>query len=174
MCLFKNQLSLPYLSCWCALDDVTLENGCIRLIPFSNGDNGKFSPDDLEDITKRQKIIEIQKGSILIFSSRLWHYSGPNFTNASRRAFYCQYSKSIIRASQQDDNPLSFAIPCTPSKTAPNAGGIEKVDNITDINVNFENETKETKEVKIITDNSSFLHKRSLAEMLDNKKCTKG
>ena len=36
----------PYLSCWCALDDVTEENGTIYVLPF---DRAGMSPDDLFD-----------------------------------------------------------------------------------------------------------------------------
>jgi ectoine hydroxylase-related dioxygenase (phytanoyl-CoA dioxygenase family) len=40
----------PYLSCWCALDDVTVENGTVYLLPYSRAGNlgTFFGGDDSE------------------------------------------------------------------------------------------------------------------------------
>jgi ectoine hydroxylase-related dioxygenase (phytanoyl-CoA dioxygenase family) len=56
--------------------------------------------------------IVLPAGSMVIFSHDMWHCSGPNFSSASRRIFYCQYSLCPIHTSNDESEILSFAIPC--------------------------------------------------------------
>lgn len=98
----------PYLSCWVALDDITAENGPLRVIPFTelgvrtrvthtpdpqNGDLvGYFGA--LPGV-----VIEIPKGSVICFSSTLFHSSSTNDTGSPRRAYLAQYSSTTSGAS---------------------------------------------------------------------------
>lgn len=95
----------PYVTCWCALDDMSEENGSIRLIPASrlgirsavvhvkdeatNEVVGYFGKDPGD-------LIEIPAGSIAVFSSLLFHRSGPNLSQADRRVYLAQYSPEPI------------------------------------------------------------------------------
>jgi ectoine hydroxylase-related dioxygenase (phytanoyl-CoA dioxygenase family) len=97
----------PYLSCWCALDDMTVENGTIYVLPYSRAG---MQPDDLFD-----HIIEegsndkvgyhgddpgipavVPAGSIVVFSSRTFHRSGTNTSKHMRRSYLAQYSAEPI------------------------------------------------------------------------------
>jgi ectoine hydroxylase-related dioxygenase (phytanoyl-CoA dioxygenase family) len=94
-------LHKPYLTCWCALDDMSEANGTVHLLPFSqvgirtwvkherdtesNDLVGYFGSDP--GIT-----VECPAGSIAVFSSYNFHASGPNTTDALRRVYLGQYS----------------------------------------------------------------------------------
>lgn len=44
----------------------------------------------------RSLVLEVPAGGAVVFSSRLWHCSGPNGTDRVRRVFYAQYSEKPI------------------------------------------------------------------------------
>lgn len=91
----------PYLTCWCALDDMSEENGTVHLLPFSRsgirswvhhvreeGSNDKvgyFGSDP--GIT-----VEVPAGSVVAFTSFNFHSSGSNDTDQLRRVYLTQYS----------------------------------------------------------------------------------
>lgn len=98
----------PYLSCWCALDDMSEDNGTIYVLPYSR--DGRHSADDIidhvvEDGTNDKvgyhgddpgEIVIVPAGSIAVFSSRTFHRSGSNKTSAYRRSYLAQYSPEPI------------------------------------------------------------------------------
>lgn len=97
----------PYLTCWCPLDDATLENGTIRLLPFSHVPDSRNGivphtrqpgTNDLVgwDGADQGVVVEAPAGSVVAFSSLLLHASGPNHTNQMRRAYLAQYSPEVI------------------------------------------------------------------------------
>lgn len=91
----------PYLTCWCALDDMSEENGTVHLLPYSRsgirswvhhivepGSNDKvgyFGSDPGISVV-------VPAGSIAVFSSFVFHSSGANITNKMRRVYLAQYS----------------------------------------------------------------------------------
>ena len=95
----------PYLTCWCPLDDVSEQNGTIYLLPYSrlgirswvqhvhdpdtNDWVGYFGDD-------RGITVEVPAGSIVLFSSYVFHASGANKTDRMRRVFLAQYSGTPI------------------------------------------------------------------------------
>lgn len=98
----------PYLTCWIAIDPTTEANGAIRVIPFpeigvrtrvthvADPDNG--------DLTgyfgaSTGQLVEVPAGSLVCFSSTLFHSSGRNITDQPRRAYIAQYSPSAAGAS---------------------------------------------------------------------------
>jgi len=97
----------PYLSCWCALDDMTEENGTVYVLPYKRAG---MKPDDLFDHTveagSNDKVgyhgddpgvpAIVSAGSIVVFSSRTFHRSGPNTTDKMRRSYLAQYSAEPI------------------------------------------------------------------------------
>jgi len=98
----------PYLSCWCALDDMSVENGTIYVLPYSR--DGRNSADELIeheilDATNDKvgyhgddpgDAVIVPAGSIVAFSSRTFHRSGANTTDQYRRSYLCQYSPEPI------------------------------------------------------------------------------
>jgi ectoine hydroxylase-related dioxygenase (phytanoyl-CoA dioxygenase family) len=97
----------PYLSCWCALDDMSEENGTISVLPY---ERAGMKPDDLFDHEVEEgtndKVgyrgsdpgipVIVPAGSIVAFSSRTFHRSGANKTNRMRRSYLAQYSVEPI------------------------------------------------------------------------------
>lgn len=97
----------PYLTCWCPLDDATVENGTIRLLPFSRVPASRDGivphvrqpgTNDLVGWTGDDQgvLIEAPAGSVVAFSSRLLHASGPNHSDRMRRVYLAQYSPEVI------------------------------------------------------------------------------
>jgi ectoine hydroxylase-related dioxygenase (phytanoyl-CoA dioxygenase family) len=95
-----------YVSCWVTLDDVTLENGTVFLLPYSqlgiktvvkhvrdprtNDMVGYFGSDPGIPAV-------VPAGSIVVFSSYVFHRSGPNLTDKLRRVYLAQFTPQIIR-----------------------------------------------------------------------------
>ena len=86
-----------YITCWLALDDATVDNGCIWVIPGShrNGTvphhagSGPFrvGHDGSDDGIP----VPVSRGDVLVFSSLIMHRSGPNTTDRHRRAWIIQF-----------------------------------------------------------------------------------
>lgn len=85
------------------LDDVTEANGGTRLMPRSHARNVR--PMDIYSI-EGTIAAEGPAGSALLFDSRLWHATGPNRTDASRRAIISYFTRSWIRT--YENAPLSI------------------------------------------------------------------
>ena len=97
----------PYLSCWCALDDMSVENGTVYVLPY---ERAGMQPDELFDHTREAGSNDkvgyrgedpgvpalVPAGSIVVFSSRTFHRSGPNSTDRIRRVYLAQYSAEPI------------------------------------------------------------------------------
>lgn len=86
-----------YVTCWLALVDVAIESGCIWVIPGSHH-QGLVEHKDTE-IGKqcyfgedRGVAVPLKKGSMAVFSSLLFHRSGPNVSNTIRKGYVIQYS----------------------------------------------------------------------------------
>lgn len=98
----------PYLTCWIALDDVTEENGCVYLLPYSRVGIRTYVK-HFRDPATNDKVgyvgadagipVVVPAGSIACFSSVVFHRSGPNLTDHPRRVYLTQYSSEVITAS---------------------------------------------------------------------------
>jgi len=98
------------VTCWIALDDVTVENGCMWVIPGSHVDGiydhsqpwevaGRVDmqvPDDSID-RSREVSITLSSGSCSFHHSVLLHRSGPNLTDSHRRGLAVHYMSSRSR-----------------------------------------------------------------------------
>jgi ectoine hydroxylase-related dioxygenase (phytanoyl-CoA dioxygenase family) len=109
----------PYLTCWVALDDVTEENGTVYLLPYSRAGTrevvehvhdeetndliGYFGDDPGDPVV-------VPAGSVVSFSSTLFHRSGPNATDQMRRVYVAQYSAEPI-LSEDGSRPRHLAEP---------------------------------------------------------------
>jgi ectoine hydroxylase-related dioxygenase (phytanoyl-CoA dioxygenase family) len=109
----------PYLTCWCALDDVTEENGTVYVLPYSRAGTremiehvqdpesndlvGYFGPDPGEPVI-------VPAGSMACFASTVFHRSGFNRTPNMRRVFLAQYSaEPLLKA--DGSGPWAWAEP---------------------------------------------------------------
>jgi ectoine hydroxylase-related dioxygenase (phytanoyl-CoA dioxygenase family) len=93
------------LSCWMALDDVTVQNGCMWFIPGSHKlgpldpvDLREASPESLltllpDEMRKNVKpvAVEMKAGSCTFHNGLTFHYAGPNTTQRPRRAMVTIY-----------------------------------------------------------------------------------
>ena len=109
----------PYLSCWCALDDMTEENGTVYVLPYARaggkeivehrreeGSNdlvGYFGLDPGEPAL-------IPAGSVVVFSSVTFHRSSANRTTYPRRVYMAQYSAEPI-LNETGERLLAYAEP---------------------------------------------------------------
>jgi len=95
----------PYVSCWCALDDMSDANGTTYLLPYSRAGTRALVPhvkeEGTNDLVGYQgddpgDIVIVPAGSIAVFSSVALHRSGVNTTDHMRRVFLAQYSGEVI------------------------------------------------------------------------------
>jgi ectoine hydroxylase-related dioxygenase (phytanoyl-CoA dioxygenase family) len=95
----------PYLTCWCALDDMSEANGTVHLLPYGRAGTREVVPhrrdessNDLVGYAGTDPGIAalVPAGSIACFSSTVFHRSGPNTTSGLRRAYIVQYSPEPI------------------------------------------------------------------------------
>ncbi|MGO9931919.1 MAG: phytanoyl-CoA dioxygenase family protein [Steroidobacteraceae bacterium] len=97
---------LPYLTCWCPLDDATKENGTVNLIPFTaNPASRDILPHlrqaETNDLLAsvdgaKMRTVEASAGSVVAFSSRMLHSTGPNLTSKLRRVYLAQYTAEAM------------------------------------------------------------------------------
>ncbi|AQR73396.1 phytanoyl-CoA dioxygenase family protein [Sphingomonas sp. LM7] len=94
---------LPYLTCWCPLDDATLDNGTVRVVPGSHRAGilphaRRAASNDLAvDVDEGDAVaIEAPAGSVVAFSSRTLHATGANRTDRARRVYLAQYTAEAM------------------------------------------------------------------------------
>jgi ectoine hydroxylase-related dioxygenase (phytanoyl-CoA dioxygenase family) len=120
----------PYVTCWTAVDDMTLANGTAYVLPFSavgirtlvehirdpqTGDKtGYFGREEGVPAI-------VPAGSVVVFSSLSFHRSGANTTNHMRRAYVTQYSPAPI-LKPDGSGPMHLAVPFLKDGRRVNAG----------------------------------------------------
>ena len=95
------------------LDDVTADNGALRVVPGSHRD-GRLPAEALSDPAAahpQQIILTARAGDVLVLDAHLWHGGLANRTSHPRRAlhaYYCrwdkpqqQYQKALLRPEVQ-------------------------------------------------------------------------
>ena len=92
---------VAHLTCWCGLDDATIENGCLQYIPGSHRwgllpkpiiagelDGIKdFLNDEQKEKFSKPKFAELKAGEAVFHHSLTLHGSGANKSSSPRRAF---------------------------------------------------------------------------------------
>ena len=116
---YRQTTHRPYLSCWCALDDVDESNGTVYVLPHSRGGTRAMIMDHVRDAADQDLIgyhgddpgipMIVPAGSVVAFTSYNFHRSGPNTTGRARRAYLTQYSAEPIL--DADGGLWSQAIP---------------------------------------------------------------
>ena len=94
---------LEYITCWTAISDSDLENGCIWIIPGSHRsgvlehvteeeDEQRYGGKNAQVDDNGALPVEMRGGEVAVFSSLLLHRSGPNTSrDRPRRAYVPQY-----------------------------------------------------------------------------------
>jgi ectoine hydroxylase-related dioxygenase (phytanoyl-CoA dioxygenase family) len=109
----------PYVSCWCALDDMTEANGTIYVLPYSRA-GVRTTVKHTKEAGTNDMVgyhgddpgipVIVPAGSIAVFSSNLFHRSGANTTDRPRRSYLCQYSPEPI-LNKEGTKPWCAAVP---------------------------------------------------------------
>lgn len=93
------------LNIWVALCDMTLENGCLQVVPRSHL-NGNVASHESQDADGHREIevesndcleLVMRAGDAVAFSRWTIHGSGPNNTGAPRVAYALQYVRDDVR-----------------------------------------------------------------------------
>ena len=92
-----------YLTCWIALTDATLQNGCPWVAPGLHRKGTlahHLTPLGLECGIDRAETVAVpaRKGDIVVFSSLTPHRTGPNLTSETRQAYILQYAPDGVLA----------------------------------------------------------------------------
>ena len=105
-------LSKTRMSTWIPLIDVNEENGCLWVVPGSHkagvSEHGQFGGQCPQSIGPSDMVAEgaipcpVKAGSILLFSSNLWHHSKGNKTDQVRRAFIVSYQEATVLGGNAD------------------------------------------------------------------------
>lgn len=96
------------VSCWLALRDENVENGCLWVLPGSHKtglspeqlDTAQFLREDLPENQhwlKQKLAVPLRQGDVLLFHSNLFHAAGKNLTNDTKF--------SLVFTYRSDDNP---------------------------------------------------------------------
>ena len=95
-----------YLTCWVALTDATLDNGCPWVIPGGHLRGtlahrlSKLGYVCREDDGPEALAVPVREGSVVVFSSLMPHRTGPNVTAGVRKSYILQYAPDGARIAQ--------------------------------------------------------------------------
>ena len=86
-----------YLTCWIAVTDATLENGCVTFIPGAHRGGTlahESTPIGFEcwGDGALARSVPVRAGSIVVFTSLTPHYTAANTTDDVRKAYIVQYA----------------------------------------------------------------------------------
>jgi phytanoyl-CoA hydroxylase len=96
-----------YLTCWVALTDATLENGCVWVLPGVHR-GGTVAHEDTPIgfqccVHPPDAVaVPVKAGSVVVFSSLTPHATGYNATDETRKAYILQYAPDGAVALQGD------------------------------------------------------------------------
>ena len=96
-----------YLTCWVALTDATLENGCVWVLPGVHR-GGTVAHEDTPigfqccSDPPGAVAVPVKAGSVVVFSSLTPHATGYNTTDETRKAYILQYAPDGAVALQGD------------------------------------------------------------------------
>ena len=97
-----------YLTCWIALNDATVDNGCPWVIPGGHLRGtlahrlSKLGFVCGEDDGPEALAVPVRAGSVVVFSSLMPHRTGPNVTAGVRKSYILQYAPEGARVVQTD------------------------------------------------------------------------
>lgn len=119
------------VSAWVALDDATVENGCMWMVPKSHkwGDQQAYltntadykpshqQPERLPEGVNTQAVpFEIKKGQVGYHHCLTWHGSGPNRSQRKRRAIAVHYMPGHIRYEPTGAHPMEPFVTVQPGE----------------------------------------------------------
>jgi len=119
-----------YVTCWVALTDATVENGCPWVVPGLHryGTLAHRMTDagwQCLDAPERATPVPASAGSVVVFSSLTPHRTGPNTSAGVRKAYIIQYAPEGARAFPECEAP---ALQNDPHRQFPVLRGGERVE----------------------------------------------
>jgi ectoine hydroxylase-related dioxygenase (phytanoyl-CoA dioxygenase family) len=86
-----------YLTCWVALTDATVANGCPWIVPGAHRQGTlahRWTDLGFECLREPEGAVplEVSAGAIAVFSSLTPHRTGPNLTDGARKSYILQYA----------------------------------------------------------------------------------
>ncbi|PCJ60036.1 MAG: hypothetical protein COA79_09530 [Planctomycetota bacterium] len=95
-----------YITCWTAISEATIENGCIWIIPGSHKgglqSHKRLTTEEwaLEADESKAIPVEVKPGQVVIFHSLLFHKSGANTSDQIRESFVPQYHVAGVKGKE--------------------------------------------------------------------------
>jgi phytanoyl-CoA hydroxylase len=118
-----------YLTCWLALTDATLDNGCPWIAPGLHrlGTLAHTYVDPLGYECFSEPPVAaipapVRAGSALVFSSLTPHLTGPNMTDTARKAYILQYAPvgaEVLRGDPRIGPPIARELCIDPNRQFP-------------------------------------------------------
>ena len=112
---FQIELDAKVVGCWIALDEATIENGCMVIAPGSHlkGPVVHFRRRDWQicdtDVDNSGAMaVPLKPGGLLIFQSLLHHGTPPNQTGSRRRALQFHYRPQSAPLTSQEERLAIF------------------------------------------------------------------
>jgi phytanoyl-CoA hydroxylase len=105
----------PIVGVWIALDEATLDNGCMRVIPGSHRE-GPVRHAFLRDLQicdgdvpiERGVAVPLPPGGLLLFDGLLQHGTPTNLTRTRRRALQFHYTVDAAVSTSDDEHRTTF------------------------------------------------------------------
>jgi phytanoyl-CoA hydroxylase len=106
----------PTITVWTAIDDATVESGCMQIVPSSHKlgilNEGHYTTEeDQEKYCTPGKVmdLEVRAGEAVLINNLLLHRSGVNTTDNARKAFSIAYMDAATKTVNTGDHfPIIF------------------------------------------------------------------
>ena len=117
-----------YLTCWVALTDATVDNGCPHVVPGLHRSgtivHHYVDPLGFECLSDPAGAVAapVGAGGVVVFSSLTPHLTGPNTTDAVRKAYNLQYAPmgaQMMRGNPAEGEPVSVEACDDPTRQFP-------------------------------------------------------
>ena len=109
---FKNIFPMDLVSAWAAIDNATIDNGCLWMVPGSH--RWAIIPESSRPTIEGQFgeeyptiPVPLRSGSVSFHHSLTYHASGPNTTDTRRRGYATHYMRSTSINDQAIENAPS-------------------------------------------------------------------
>ena len=96
--------SNPIITVWMALDDATVENGCMQIVPgihrhgvINERHFATEADEDKYQLEENAIDLEVEEGEVVLLNNLLLHRSGVNPTGKRRRAFSAAYMAAATK-----------------------------------------------------------------------------
>lgn len=106
---FAIQPGTPIVGVWIALDEATIDNGCMHVLPGTHREGPvihfkrrDWQICDTDVQTSRDVAVPLKPGGVLLFDGLLHHGTPPNRTNTRRRALQFHYIDSTTQLMDDD------------------------------------------------------------------------